>query len=189
MPSRHALIWFSAGSVAEEQSHRPEGEVKKDLIAQMKKHWPSLPEPTTFLRTAWNLDPFACGSYSYLACGAKPSDRVVFQRPVASKGTPVGALWFAGEHVSKDYPATVQGAFLTGKDAAAKVAHALSAGAVAAASADSAGASADHRRPRVATGGAAATGGSGTAAAAAAAARRVRGGRRRRVAAESSDDE
>lgn len=70
-----------------------------------------IPAPIKHIITRWNQDPFSLGSYSYSAVGATPADR-------DSLAATVGRIFFAGEHTSKKYPATVHGAYLSGQDCA-----------------------------------------------------------------------
>ena len=72
--------------------------------------------PTAFLRTSWSKDPFAEGSYSFLA----PSDLGTDARVMLA--APVGPLHFAGEATSSNAPATTHGAFETGRRAADELA-------------------------------------------------------------------
>lgn len=72
--------------------------------------------PTSFLRTSWSADPFALGSYSYLAA----SDLGSSAREVLA--APAGRLFFAGEATSTSAPATTTGAWESGERAAAAVA-------------------------------------------------------------------
>jgi monoamine oxidase len=65
--------------------------------------------------TRWAQDPFAFGSYSYLAVGSSNRDRELLATPVADR------LFFAGEATRTDYPSTVHGAYLSGQRAAAEV--------------------------------------------------------------------
>src|SRR5688572_20933263 len=74
-----------------------------------------LPEPDGWLVTRWAADPFALGSYSFLPPGATPDDRKALAAPVGDR------LFFAGEATSVEYPATVHGAYLSGRRAAAEV--------------------------------------------------------------------
>lgn len=71
--------------------------------------------PTSFLRTSWSADPFALGSYSYLA----PSDLGSSARELLA--APTGRLFFAGEATSMSAPATTTGAWQSGERAAAQV--------------------------------------------------------------------
>lgn len=74
-----------------------------------------VPAPTGALITRWRRDPFARGSYSYLAAGATPTDRTALRADVD------GRLFFAGEATSRDYPSTVHGALLEGRAAAERI--------------------------------------------------------------------
>jgi monoamine oxidase len=73
--------------------------------------------------THWNLDPWTGGPYSTLAVGASPADRSTLSMPVAAN------LVIAGEHTSVAYPATMHGALLEGRRAAAQVRDSLGPGA------------------------------------------------------------
>ncbi|NJS37805.1 MAG: hypothetical protein HC783_01030 [Rhodobacteraceae bacterium] len=73
----------------------------------------SVPDPLGSQISRWRQDPFACGAYSFKAVGTRTKDRK------ALFGTDWdGRLSFAGEATSRDYPATVHGALLTGQVAA-----------------------------------------------------------------------
>lgn len=78
-----------------------------------------LPPLAGGVSSAWADDPYAFGSYSFLATGADFSDRSALARPVADR------LFFAGEATSSDYPATVHGAYLSGVNAAQTIAKVL----------------------------------------------------------------
>lgn len=82
-----------------------------------------LPEPTGLVRTRWAADPWTRGSYSYIAVGATPDDRVRLAASIDDQ------LFFAGEATSKDYAATVHGALLSGVRAAEEVIEAAEEGA------------------------------------------------------------
>ncbi|MBK9178045.1 MAG: FAD-dependent oxidoreductase [Acidimicrobiales bacterium] len=74
-----------------------------------------VPDPTGWLVTRWAHDPFALGSYSFLAVGSTPEDRARLAEPVDA------TLFFAGEATSTDFPSTVHGALLAGQRAAEQV--------------------------------------------------------------------
>lgn len=74
-----------------------------------------VPDPSGILVTRWSADEFARGSYSYLAVGSTPADRLALAAPVGDR------LFFAGEATHSLYPATVHGALLSGERAAAEV--------------------------------------------------------------------
>jgi monoamine oxidase len=69
-------------------------------------------DPTSTFINRWAKDPFSLGSYSFNGMGSKPADR-------AKLAAREGMLFWAGEHTHKNMWATVQGAYLSGKDAAA----------------------------------------------------------------------
>lgn len=71
-----------------------------------------VPDPTDYLLSDWRTDPYALGSYSYLAVGSTPQDRVTIAEPVN------GRLFFAGEALHSGHPATVHGAHMSGIEAA-----------------------------------------------------------------------
>jgi monoamine oxidase len=72
--------------------------------------------PIAFARTSWSRDPFALGSYSFLA----PSELGTDAR--AALAAPVGRVFFAGEATSSSAPATTHGAVDSGLRAAADAA-------------------------------------------------------------------
>ncbi|MGJ3233088.1 MAG: FAD-dependent oxidoreductase [Oceanicaulis sp.] len=77
------------------------------------------PAPLTgALVTRWGRDPFALGSYSFLARGASREDRLALAEPVGER------LFFAGEACEPDKPSTVHGAVMSGRRAAAAMARA-----------------------------------------------------------------
>ena len=75
-----------------------------------------IPEPEGFLITRWGKDPFAFGGYSHIPPFASGDDYDALFEPVDD------VLYFAGEATSREYPATVHGAYLSGVSAAAEIA-------------------------------------------------------------------
>jgi monoamine oxidase len=73
---------------------------------------------TGALVTRWGQDPYALGSYSFLARGASRADREALAAPIAER------VWFAGEACEPDKPSTVHGAWLSGMRAAEAMARA-----------------------------------------------------------------
>ena len=71
------------------------------------------PNPVGVTVSRWGSDPYARGSYSYVAVGASGADYGALARPVAG-----GRLCFAGEHCCREHPDTVGGAMITGVRAA-----------------------------------------------------------------------
>lgn len=84
---------------------------------------PAVPSPVELIRTSWSTDPWARGSYSFLAVGADPSMREALGGPFG------GRLVIAGEATSVDAPATVHGARDSGTRAAEALASVLAPGA------------------------------------------------------------
>lgn len=74
-----------------------------------------IPAPTNYVRTNWQNDPYACGSYTFTRVGQQAGDRAALARPVADR------LFFAGEATHPHYHATVHGAYETGIRAAREV--------------------------------------------------------------------
>jgi polyamine oxidase len=75
----------------------------------------SIPSPDAAIITRWRQDPFARGSYSYLAAAATPTDRDALRADVD------GRVFFAGEATSLDFASTVHGALLEGRAAADRI--------------------------------------------------------------------
>jgi monoamine oxidase len=71
-----------------------------------------VPEPVGALITRWGRDPFAHGAYSFPAVGSSPDDRDQLAASVDDR------VFFAGEATSREYFATVHGAYLSGLRAA-----------------------------------------------------------------------
>ncbi|WP_181768108.1 flavin monoamine oxidase family protein [Streptomyces albidus (ex Kaewkla and Franco 2022)] len=76
----------------------------------------AVPEPVSFLRTSWSTDPYARGSYSFLA----PSRLGVKARTLLAAAVD-GRLHFAGEACSSEAPATAHGALESGRRAAKEI--------------------------------------------------------------------
>lgn len=104
---------LNAGSFAselEKQDEQARIEAAHGALGDMLGN--TLPPLAGGISSAWAGDPYAFGSYSYLATGADFSDRSALARPVSDR------LFFAGEATSSDFPATVHGAYLSGVNAA-----------------------------------------------------------------------
>ncbi|MFT6657368.1 FAD-dependent oxidoreductase [Maritalea sp.] len=75
----------------------------------------SMPQPIGYQITRWRQDPFALGSYSYLAKGSKSSQRKDLAKHVDER------INFCGEATDREAPATVHGALNSGIRAAEEV--------------------------------------------------------------------
>lgn len=76
---------------------------------------PAVPEPVQIVRSNWQVDPFAQGSYSFGQVGQGENDREILARPVENR------LFFAGEAIHPHYWGTVHGAYESGVWAAGQV--------------------------------------------------------------------
>ncbi|CAG10422.1 unnamed protein product, partial [Tetraodon nigroviridis] len=80
----------------------------------------AVPQPKETVVTRWRADPWARGSYSYVAAGSSGNDYDLMAQPITpgpaipGASQPVPRLFFAGEHTIRNYPATVHGALLSG---------------------------------------------------------------------------
>ena len=72
-------------------------------------------DPINVAITRWRTEEFSRGSYSYLSLDNLPGNRELLAAHVDGK------LFFAGEATSSSNPATVHGALMSGRDAAAAV--------------------------------------------------------------------
>jgi monoamine oxidase len=89
--------------------------VASALGALRHMYGPVVPAPTGYRITRWAADPFAFGSYSYLAAGATEADHDRVATPID------GRVHLAGEATWSDDPATVHGALLSGHRAASRI--------------------------------------------------------------------
>ena len=75
--------------------------------------------------TRWKSDPWTRGSYSFVSVDSSGRDYEYLSEPIvppsASKSVQAPRVFFAGEHTSKNYPATVHGALLSGLREARKI--------------------------------------------------------------------
>ena len=71
-----------------------------------------LPEPTGSWITRWGADPWALGSYSFPNLNATGYEQMELRKPLDNR------VYLAGEALSVEQSATVQGAFFDGQRAA-----------------------------------------------------------------------
>jgi len=111
------LISLIAGDAAKMAETEGSESIVKSVLATLSSICfpgdPSkMPPLKQSLVTRWQSDPYARGSYSFVAVGSKGA--VDYD----DLGKPEGRLLFAGEHTCKEHPDTVGGAMLTGWRAA-----------------------------------------------------------------------
>ncbi|MGA1480524.1 MAG: FAD-dependent oxidoreductase [Candidatus Nanopelagicales bacterium] len=75
-----------------------------------------VPAPLASLVTRWDTDPWSRGSYSALPAGVSPSVRRTLSDAILG-----GRIVLAGEYASTSYPATTNGAYLSGQHAARRI--------------------------------------------------------------------
>jgi monoamine oxidase len=110
------LVGFNAGRYGRQIEKLTNQEIIKAALGTLRTiYGASIPDPEAWLITRWVADPFAGGSYSYLPPNASSEDRDALAEPVADR------LFFAGEATSRQYPATVHGALLSGRRAAKQI--------------------------------------------------------------------
>jgi monoamine oxidase len=106
-----ALMMFNAGKFARAVETMPDPEVIASASSALKPAFPEFSTPTGLLRSAWSVDPFSLGSYSYIGVGASLADRDALAAPEKRR-------FFAGEACSHDHAGTVHGAYTSGEAAA-----------------------------------------------------------------------
>jgi monoamine oxidase len=116
-PGSHAILTNFAGGKLGERLN--DGEIQERALAftsQVKKIYPGAAAAftTKAVRQHWPSAPFALGSYTCY----KPGQYSTLADSVA---TPVGNLFFAGEHTSADFNGYMEGAAESGERAAKEV--------------------------------------------------------------------
>jgi monoamine oxidase len=111
------IVGFNAARVADEVEGWDDRETTASAMEALRTMFGSaVPDPLGSQISRWRQDPFARGAYSFQAVGASRKDRKAL-----SGADWEGRLLFAGEATSRDQPATVHGALLTGREAAASL--------------------------------------------------------------------
>jgi len=110
------LLGFNAATFARKVEKWSDQEIIESAMTTLRNIFGStIPAPLDWQITRWADDPFAWGSYSYLAPGTSSETLKELARPVDGK------LFFAGEATSSDYQSTVHGAYLSGIRAAEEI--------------------------------------------------------------------
>ena len=111
-----ALVLMAGGALARELEAWPEERTRAWAMDALADLFGVPPEPPTAIeRTGWRADPFARGSYSYMAVGATPTDIDALAEPVS------GRLFFAGEATYRHHWAGAHGAYASGLREAARL--------------------------------------------------------------------
>lgn len=110
------LLTFAGGEWARRIEQMADDEIVASVLEGLRRNYDdAVPEPTGHWITRWGSDPYALGSYSYVARGASYDDHDVIATPVGD------VLHLAGEATWGDCPATVNGALLSGHRAAERI--------------------------------------------------------------------
>lgn len=110
------LLGFNAAAFGREIESWTDTQIVNSAMATLRTMYGNtIPEPTDWLITRWNSDPYARGSYSYNALGSTPEMRPNLAKSVS------GRLFFAGEATDHQYSQTVHGAYQSGLRAAGEI--------------------------------------------------------------------
>ncbi|MGV8830459.1 MAG: flavin monoamine oxidase family protein [Devosia sp.] len=113
---QNILLPLSFGNYAFTADAMSDTEMVADAMAVLRGVFgETIPEPVAHIATHWSADPFTLGAYSFAGFGSTPDDFEAFRAPIAN------TLFFAGEHTDFAYHATVHGALLSGRRAAAQL--------------------------------------------------------------------
>ncbi|KAL0362716.1 UNVERIFIED_CONTAM: Lysine-specific histone demethylase 12 [Sesamum calycinum] len=74
-----------------------------------------VPNPLQSICTRWGTDPLSYGSYSHIRVQSSGNDYDILAEPVG------GRLFFGGEATTRQYPATMHGAYLSGLREASRI--------------------------------------------------------------------
>jgi monoamine oxidase len=110
------LLFFTAGKQAKRFDYHSDERIISDIMQELRMMYGQhIPNPSSHFITRWYSDPYALGSYSYLAAKSPANYYEQLAAPIGN------TLFFAGEASSETDPATVHGAYSTGIRAAKEV--------------------------------------------------------------------
>ena len=110
------LLCFNAATYGRAIEKLSDGEIVAAAMQRLAGMFGAdIPDPDAHHITRWASDPYAFGSYSYRRPGSNGDTRDALAAPVDER------LFFAGEATSRDYAATVHGAYLSGLAAAQEI--------------------------------------------------------------------
>lgn len=119
VPGSAALMTFAYADEALASEELDDDELIDLAMVHLRDiYGADIARPHTIRRSTWGIDPFTFGSYSFPSVSTEMKH---FDRLAA----PHGRVFFAGEHTSRDYFATVHGAYLSGVRAAEEIIDAL----------------------------------------------------------------
>lgn len=114
---RPALFGFNAAAAAERIERLDDAATVALAMRRLRGVFGrGVPSPVAAQVSRWKADPWARGSYSFVPVGSTPAQRRVLGEPLDER------VVFAGEHCHATHPATVHGAYLSGLEAARRLA-------------------------------------------------------------------
>ena len=114
---RPALFGFNAAGAAERIEGLDDAATVDLAMRRLRGVFGrGIPSPVAAQVSRWKADPWARGSYSCVPTGSLPSQRRALGEPLDDR------VMFAGEHCHPTHPATVHGAYLSGVEAARRLA-------------------------------------------------------------------
>ena len=108
---RPILLALHAGAAASKMRQMSNDQIADEAFSVLRTAYSGASQPLWATTTAWEDDPYAYGSYSFMKVGGS-------MEMYDDLSTPQGRVYFAGEHTNGKYPATVHGAYLSGLRAA-----------------------------------------------------------------------
>jgi monoamine oxidase len=115
-PTVNALMTFAYADYARQTETMTDAQIINEIMAHLKDiYGNNIPNPTNMLRTKWQTNENAFGSYSYTAVGTEMKHFDDLAEAINDK------LFFGGEHTEIDYFSTAHGAYLSGIREADKI--------------------------------------------------------------------
>jgi len=115
------IVGWAAADNARYMETQTDEEVQSDMMAKLKAMFPSITPPGRYIITRWGSEENVLGTYSFKIIGRDFSnDSRLLQKTVEN-------VWFAGEATESVWYGTVNGAFDSGRAAAAGMLEVLSA--------------------------------------------------------------
>jgi hypothetical protein len=111
-----ALVLLIGGELSREIERWPEARLREWALGVLREMFgDAVAEPRAVARSEWSIDPYARGSYSYIAVGSSPTDLEALAEPVGE------TLFFAGEATHRGHWAAAHGAYASGLREAARI--------------------------------------------------------------------
>lgn len=115
-PDTNALMTFAYADYARQTEIMSDQQIIDEIMEHLKDiYGKDIPKPTSMLRTKWQSNENAFGSYSYTTVDTKMSHFAMLAEEIDDK------LFFGGEHTNTDYFSTAHGAYLSGIREADKI--------------------------------------------------------------------